>query len=194
MRAVLGLGNPGEEYRRTRHNAGFRVLAALAARHGGEISRKRFHALVGEVQLGSAKVILACPQTFMNESGRAARALSDFFGLSPAELLVVCDDFHLPLGQLRARPAGSDGGHNGLESVIRELGTQDFPRLRVGIGECRGDSVQFVLGAFSRAEERAMVTTLDRAADAVEVWAGQGLAECMNRYNAAEKKESEGAS
>jgi PTH1 family peptidyl-tRNA hydrolase len=179
--AVLGLGNPGDEYRDTRHNVGFRVLERL----GAPLARKRFRALVAEVQWGSEKVLLACPQTFMNESGRAARAVLDFHALAPERLLVVCDDFHLPLARLRVRTGGSAGGHRGLESIIRELGTEAFPRLRLGIGECRGDSVKYVLGRFSRAEQDEIQPAIERAATAVRVWAEQGIAACMNRFNAA---------
>jgi peptidyl-tRNA hydrolase, PTH1 family len=185
MLAMLGLGNPGDEYRGTRHNIGFRVAERLAAELGGRIEKQRFRSLVAEVRLGEEKLLVACPQTFMNESGRAARAVVDFFGLEPRALLVVCDDFHLALGRLRVRSGGSSGGHNGLESIIRELGTPEFPRLRVGIGECRGDSVGYVLGRFSRADEEAIGPAIERAACAVRVWAEEGLENCMNRFNAA---------
>jgi len=196
--AVLGLGNPGEEYRGTRHNVGFRVLARLAAELGAPGARKRLRSLIAEVPLGKEKLLLAWPQTFMNESGRSARAVLDFYGLEPARLLVVCDDFHLPLGRLRARSDGSAGGHHGLESIIRELGTGEFPRLRLGIGECSGDSVAYVLGRFSRAEQAALEPAVARAALAVRVWVEKGMEACMNQFNAgtAEPKgpaQSEGA-
>ena len=198
MRVVLGLGNPGEEYRHTRHNVGFRVLERLAGELGVKIARRRFRSLVAEVRMGDDKVLLACPQTYMNESGRAARAAVDFLSLEPAGLLVVCDDFHLPLGRLRARSDGSAGGHHGLESIIRELGTGEFPRLRLGIGECSGDSVAYVLGRFSRAEQAALEPAVARAALAVRVWVEKGMEACMNQFNAgtAEPKgpaQSEGA-
>ena len=183
MLAVLGLGNPGEEYRTTRHNAGFRVLESLAGEFGERVARRRFRSLVAEVRLGDEKLILACPQTYMNESGRAARALIDFFGLEPEQLLVVCDDFNLDLGRIRVRRSGSTGGHNGLESVGRELGTDGFPRLRVGIGRAPGDTVRYVLGRFSRADEKAIVPVVGHAASAVRCWAGEGIETCMNRYN-----------
>jgi peptidyl-tRNA hydrolase, PTH1 family len=184
MLAVLGLGNPGDEYRGTRHNVGFRVLERLAGSLGERIERQRFRALVAEARLGEEKLLLACPQTFMNESGRSARAVVDFYGLEAKRLLVVCDDFHLEFGRLRVRAEGSSGGHNGLESVIRELGTEAFPRLRLGIGECRGDSVGYVLGRFSRADEEKIDPAIDRAASAVRVWAEEGMENCMNRFNA----------
>jgi PTH1 family peptidyl-tRNA hydrolase len=185
MLAVLALGNPGDEYRGTRHNVGFRVAERLAGELGGRIEKQRFRSLVAEVRLGEKKLLLACPQTFMNESGRAARAVVDFYGLEPRALLVVCDDFHLALGRLRVRTGGSSGGHNGLESVMRELGTPEFPRLRLGIGECRGDSVGYVLGRFSKSDETHIGPAIERAASAVRTWVEEGIAACMNRFNAA---------
>lgn len=192
MLAVLGLGNPGEEYRNTRHNVGFRVAELVAARCGAAISRRRFSALVAEAQVEGNKLLLACPQSYMNESGRTARAVADFFGLQPAGLLVVCDDFHLELGRLRVRRSGSTGGHKGLESVVRELGSEEFPRLRIGIGECRGDSTGYVLGRFSRSEEEALAPAIERAAEAVLVWVREGIDACMNRFNAAAPADREG--
>jgi len=190
--AVLGLGNPGEEYRATRHNVGFRVLECLAAEAGEEFSRRRFNSLVAEVRLGGEKVLLCEPQTYMNNSGRAARAVLDFYKLEPARMLVVCDDFHLDLGRIRARRGGSAGGHNGLESVEGGLGTQDFPRLRLGIGEARGDSVDYVLGRFRAEAEEVISEAIRRAAGAVRCWAEEGLDACMNRFNVAPSaKESE---
>jgi len=190
--AVLGLGNPGDEYRDTRHNVGFRVVERLAGELGERVEKQRFRALVAEARLGAEKVLLACPQTFMNESGRSARAVVDFYGLEPRALLVVCDDFHLPLGRLRVRSGGSSGGHNGLESVMRELGTPEFPRLRLGIGECRGSSVNYVLGRFSKSDETQIGPAVERAASAVRVWAEEGLEACMNRFNAAPTEGSAG--
>jgi PTH1 family peptidyl-tRNA hydrolase len=135
--------------------------------------------------VGENKLLLACPQSYMNESGRTARAAADFFGLAGEGVLVVCDDFHLELGRLRVRRFGSTGGHKGLASIVRELGTEEFPRLRVGIGECRGDSTGYVLGRFGRAEEEALAPAIERAAEAVLVWASEGIEACMNRFNAA---------
>lgn len=185
MLAVLGLGNPGDEYRNTRHNVGFRVVEKLAGELGERVEKQRFRSLVAEARIGNEKVLLACPQTFMNESGRAASAVVDFYGLEPKQVLVICDDFHLDLGRLRVRKGGSAGGHNGVDSVIRELGTEEFPRLRVGIGECRGETVGYVLGRFSRADEEKIGPAIERAAQAVRVWVEQGTEACMNRFNAA---------
>ncbi len=189
MLAVLGLGNPGDEYRATRHNVGFRVLEHLAAGLGEEFSRKRFRSMVAEVRLGSEKVILCEPQTYMNKSGAAARAVLDFYKLEPAGVLVVCDDFHLELGRVRVRRGGSSGGHNGLESVAGQFGTQEFPRLRLGIGEAPHGSVDYVLGRFRAGEEEVISETIRRSADAVRCWAEEGIEACMNRFNARSAKE-----
>jgi PTH1 family peptidyl-tRNA hydrolase len=180
--AVLGLGNPGEKYRSTRHNVGYRVVEALTG--GTEFGRRRFKSRVAEVTIGGKRVLLCKPQTYMNRSGQAARAVLDFYKLGPAEVLVVCDDFNLELGRLRARRGGSAGGHNGLESVISELGTREFPRLRLGIGTARGGAVDFVLGGFRAAEEEVISAAVDRAAEAVRCWAAEGIDGCMNRFNA----------
>jgi PTH1 family peptidyl-tRNA hydrolase len=182
--AVLGLGNPGEEYRNTRHNVGFRVVEAVAQAAGASFGRRRFESLVAEAQMGNGKVLLCKPQTFMNESGRAARAVRDFFNLDSAALLVVCDDFNLETGRLRARRGGSSGGHNGLESVTRELGTGEFPRLRLGIGAATGGTVGYVLGRFRTEEREAIDRAVERAADAVRCWASEGIEACMNTFNA----------
>jgi peptidyl-tRNA hydrolase, PTH1 family len=190
--AVLGLGNPGDEYRSTRHNVGFKVLETVAGRSGEEFARKRFNSQVAEVQMKGAKVLLCKPQTYMNNSGRAARAVLDFYKLEPAEVLVVCDDFNLELGRMRARRSGSDGGHNGLESVITHLGTRDFPRLRLGIGATRRDTVSYVLGRFRAEEEETISKAIERVADAVCIWAIDGIETCMNRFNADPASEREG--
>ncbi len=185
MLAVLGLGNPDEEYRHTRHNLGYRVVEAVAEAAGVQFGRRRFESLVTEAQLGSEKVLLCKPQTYMNASGRAARAVRDFFNLEPAAMLVVCDDFNLELGRLRVRRGGSSGGHNGLESVAVELGTPEFPRLRLGIGAARGSTVDYVLSRFRPAEEELVTGAAARAADAVRCWAAEGIDACMNRFNTA---------
>jgi len=184
MLAVMGLGNPGEEYVATRHNVGFRVLDAVAGGAGGEFRRRKFESLVAEVRLGNEKVLLCKPQTFMNRSGRAARSVLDFYKLDLPEMLVVCDDYNLDLGRLRVRRGGSSGGHNGLESVCDQLGSTEFPRLRVGIGAARGDSVNYVLGRFGKEAEEVICAAVRRAAGAVRCWAVEGIDSCMNGFNA----------
>jgi len=189
---VVGLGNPEEEYGGTRHNVGFRVLDVLAAECGEEFGRSRFESRVAEVRLGEEKVLLLKPQTYMNRSGRACRAALAFHKLEPEAMLVVCDDFNLELGRLRARRDGSAGGHNGLESVISELGTREFPRLRLGIGAARGSTTNYVLGRFGTEEEEVISETIVRAADAVRSWITEGIEACMNRFNAAPTERDEG--
>jgi len=183
MRAILGLGNPGDEYTNTRHNVGFRALDTLAADNGGEFSRVRFFSQVAEVMIENQKAILCKPQTFMNNSGRAARAVLDFYKLELSEILVVCDDFNLDLGSLRARRGGSSGGHNGLESIAQCLASQEFPRLRMGIGNSRGNTVNFVLGRFGKDQQDQVSEMTWQAARAAGLWASGGIEECMNKFN-----------
>ncbi len=185
---VVGLGNPGAEYAETRHNIGFAVVDELGRRHDCSFKKKwRFDALVGEIRWADERVTLAKPQTYMNRSGRAVVALMLWRKLSPADLLVVVDDADLPLGEIRLRPGGGSGGHNGLRSISQSLGgDQDYPRLRVGIGRHGGPDAglsDHVLSRFG-AEERATAdAATDRAAEALECCLAEGLAVAMNRYN-----------
>ena len=177
LQLLVGLGNPGDRYADTRHNVGFMVLERLAASAGGSFrSQPRLHGLLAEVGSGDSRLRLLMPQTFMNESGRSIRAALDWFGLQPADLLLIVDDMDLPLGRLRLRASGSAGGHNGLRSAISHLGTQDFPRLRIGIGapaenpqERKARTIGHVLGRFSPGERPLLNDVL------VEVEAGVGL-------------------
>jgi PTH1 family peptidyl-tRNA hydrolase len=188
---VLGLGNPGREYAATRHNAGYRVLDVLAAEAGAEFARRRFESLVAEISLEGRKVLLCKPQTYMNLSGRAARAVLDFYKLDNPAMLVVCDDFNLRRGRLRVRRGGSAGGHKGLDSIIGQLGSPDFPRMRLGIGAAPGGATDHVLGRFT-AEEQADVSELvQRAAAAVRCWVLEGIDACMNRFNASPAGEAD---
>jgi PTH1 family peptidyl-tRNA hydrolase len=185
---VVGLGNPGQEYGGTRHNAGFEVLDRVAQRHGSSFKRKwRMSAVVAELVVADAKVTLAKPGTFMNRSGQAVAALVNWLKASPASLLVVVDDADLPVGQMRLRQAGGSGGHNGLRSIIAALGgDENFPRLRVGIGRTApvgADIANHVLGRFAPAERVAAAAALDVAADAVECCLKEGLTTAMNRFN-----------
>lgn len=185
---VLGLGNPGEEYRRTRHNLGFRVVDALAAAHGGRWRRGVGPSLVASVALADRRGALAKPLTWMNRSGHAARALrAQFEGPPEGRILVVVDDLDLPLGRLRLRPSGGDGGHNGLRSLITELGTSAFPRLRLGIGRPPGDDaddvVDHVLEEFLPEEEEAAAQLVARAQECVEAFVAQGTELAMSRFN-----------
>jgi len=187
MKIVVGLGNPGPKYDRTRHNVGFRVIDELSQRLGAGKPRLRFDATLAEGSLGAEKVLLASPQTYMNESGRSVRQLVDFFGLQLGDLLVVCDDFNLELARLRMRAGGSAGGQKGLADMIRKLATEDFPRLRIGIGRPpqHMDSSDFVLSKFKRSEQQSIDDAVVRAAEGVELWIRSGIGPAMNRINAA---------
>lgn len=186
MRVVVGLGNPGKQYHGTRHNVGFAVVDALASSpHAGRF-QSRFSAQVAELMEGTEKVLLVKPETFMNLSGRAVRQVMDFYQLEPTNLLVVCDDVNLPLGKLRVRTKGSHGGHNGLRDIQNHLGTAEYPRLRIGVdaaGE-KGEMVDHVLGRFRPSERPVIDEAIAAGAQAVSVWAQQGIEVCMNRFNA----------
>jgi len=187
-RLILGLGNPGERYRGTRHNLGFLVVDELARRHGARVGRLECGALVGPVVGPWGDARLAKPQTYMNRSGHAARCLSERHGYPPDRILVVYDELALPLGRLRIRPSGSPGGHRGMESVLDTLRTDRVPRLRLGIApeEDRpaGErQVDFVLEGFADEEREPMEEMIHRAADACETWLEEGLEAAMNRFN-----------
>ncbi|HEY3283233.1 MAG TPA: aminoacyl-tRNA hydrolase [Armatimonadota bacterium] len=183
-KVILGLGNPGGEYEMTRHNVGFLVVDVLSDRLHLEVRRTGLKCLRGETRAGDHRVILAKPLTYMNLSGQAARGLLDYYRLSPRDLLVVTDDVNLPVGRLRLRADGSAGGHNGLKSLIQCLGTQEFPRLRIGVGApVPGTMIHHVLGRFPKEEMPAVRDAVHRAADAVECLLAEGLQEAMNRFN-----------
>ncbi len=185
MKIIVGLGNPGFSYRSTRHNLGFMVVNALARRRGMRFRRGRLHGAVAEGRIGKEEVALIRPLTFMNLSGRCVAAVRKHYRCEPADLLVICDDIHLDLGRLRLRRSGSAGGHKGLISIIEHLHTQDFPRLRMGIGRppegVRG--MDYVLGAFRRSEWPTVHEMIARASEAAETWVYFGIEEAMNRYN-----------
>jgi PTH1 family peptidyl-tRNA hydrolase len=185
MKLVVGLGNPGRKYEGTRHNVGFEVLARLARECDASPPRRKFDGELSECQLGGEKALLLAPQTFMNRSGLSVRQAFDFYQVGLEDLLVVCDEFQLPVGQLRLRPQGTDGGQNGLADVIRTLGTREFPRLRIGIGPVpdRWNPADFVLGKFTSSEREIIDVEIARAADAVKLWASEGVAAAMNKYN-----------
>jgi PTH1 family peptidyl-tRNA hydrolase len=191
MKIVVGLGNPGPNYERTRHNVGFRVIDELSQRLAAGKPRLRFDAAVAEGSLGSEKILLAAPRTYMNESGRSVRQLVDFFGLPLVDLLVVCDDFNLELARLRMRAGGSAGGQKGLADIIRKLATEEFQRLRIGIGRPpeQMDAADFVLSKFKRGEQKSMDEAILRAAEGVELWIRSGIGPAMNRINATSTNE-----
>ncbi|QDU23470.1 aminoacyl-tRNA hydrolase [Urbifossiella limnaea] len=184
MKLIVGLGNPGPKYAGTRHNVGFDVIDYLAAAPGTSPFREKFEAFVAERQEGGEAVLLVKPLTFMNLSGRSVRAVLDFYKLTVEQLLVVCDDFNLPLGKLRVRAKGSHGGQNGLRNIQDQLGTDGYARLRIGVGQpAEGEAVDFVLSRFKPAERAAAADAVAKAAQAAVVWATAGVEECMNRFN-----------
>jgi PTH1 family peptidyl-tRNA hydrolase len=181
---VVGLGNPGSKYEGTRHNVGFEVVDRLARGGSGTSFAAKFDGLLAEAEIAFHRVLLLKPQTFMNLSGRCVRQVLQFYKIDLADLLVVCDDLSLPLGKLRIRGGGSDGGQKGLRDIAAQLGTEDYARLRIGIGD-RGpiDAADFVLTRFRPVERPIIDDALIAATQAVAVWADQGLAEAMNRFN-----------
>jgi PTH1 family peptidyl-tRNA hydrolase len=181
---VVGLGNPGTKYQGTRHNVGFEVIDRLARGGSGAAFSARFDGLLAETEIAFHRVLLLKPQTFMNLSGRCVRQVLQFYKIDLADMLVVCDDLALPLGKLRIRGGGSDGGQKGLRDIAAQLGTDAFPRLRIGIGD-RGpiDAADFVLTRFRPAERPIIEDALIVATQAVAVWVDKGLAEAMNRFN-----------
>ena len=184
-RIILGLGNPGGEYAETRHNIGFRVADTVAERARMTLDGHFASSIGGEGRWKSRNFVVAKPQTFMNRSGEAARAILRRYSAAPADLLVVVDDIHLPVGTIRLRSGGGTGGHNGLEDIAYRLGTNDFPRLRVGVGNdfSRGGQSDFVLSTFDENETEVVDEVVTRSAEAALCFVSDGLQKTMNRYN-----------
>ena len=184
LKLVVGLGNPGSKYAATRHNIGFEVLDRLAAGGSGAKFTRKFDGLVAEAEIDFRRVLLLKPETFMNLSGRPVAQVVRFYKLDLADLLVVCDDLNLPRGKLRIRGGGSDGGQKGLRDISAHLGSENYARLRVGLGD-RGatDAVDYVLSRFRSSERPVIDDALILASQAVAVWMTQGLAAAMNRFN-----------
>ena len=183
---LVGLGNPGPKYARSRHNVGFRAVDALCEQQRCRCDRLRLKALTGFCELGGQKVLLVKPMTYMNLSGQAVRPLADYYKIPPERILVIFDDISLPVGKLRVRPDGSAGGHNGDKSLIAELGTQDFPRVKVGVGAKPHpdyDLADWVLSSFSSQEEKLLAPTLERALLAAEAVIAEGTTRAMNQFN-----------
>jgi len=183
-RVLVGLGNPGERYRQTRHNVGFRVIETVAVRRGLPLDGTECNARTAD----GGGVLLVLPQTYMNRSGYTLRCLVERRGLVPEATLVVYDEVHLPVGRLRLRKKGGPGGHRGMESVVENLRTAEVPRLRCGVGPAEGELpgealVDFVLAPFEGSEEEAVAAMIERAADACEAWLDEGLDVAMNRFN-----------
>jgi peptidyl-tRNA hydrolase, PTH1 family len=191
VKLIVGLGNPGKPYRDTRHNVGFKVIDEIARRHGVRFETSPAEAEMAKARdLGEGGTLLAKPLTFMNLSGHAAGELLRYFKIEVPDLLVVADDVNLPLGRLRARMRGSEGGHNGLRSIIDQLGTNEFPRLRVGVGrgDTRRDLADHVLAGFEPGEQDEIDRALVRAADAGEMFAIEGIVKVMNTFNTGDKE------
>ena len=183
---IVGLGNPGKEYERTRHNAGFRAIDILADKLGCRIDKGKFQGLYGQTVYGGRKVYLLKPQTYMNLSGRSVLQLSAYFNIPPQRIIVLFDDISLEPGRLRIRADGSAGGHNGIKSMINELGSQAFPRVKIGVGAKPHpdyDLADWVLSTFSAQEEKALKVALENAADAALSIIDRGVPETANRFN-----------
>ena len=183
---IVGLGNPGKEYERTRHNCGFRAVDVLADKLGCKIDKLKYQGLYCQTTYNGTKVFLLKPQTYMNLSGRSVLQLSAYFNIPPQRIIVLFDDISLPPGRLRIRPDGSAGGHNGIKSIIGELGSQSFPRVKIGVGakpHPEFELADWVLSAFTANEEKALVPALDRAADAALSIIDRGVPETANRFN-----------
>lgn len=185
MKLVVGLGNPGRRYQGTRHNVGFAVLAELARRFASGTPKSKFQAEIVHADLEGQRVLLLSPLTYMNQSGISVQRAKAFYRIPNDDLLVLCDDLSLPVAKLRFRAKGSSGGQKGLEDIRCRLGTEDFPRLRVGIGAPPEgwDWADYVLSKFTKQEIPAIEQAVRKAADAVVVWAREGIESCMNQYN-----------
>ena len=182
----MGLGNPGREYERTRHNCGFRALDVLAGKLGCKIDKAKFQGIYGQANYGGKKLMLLKPLTYMNLSGRSVLQLSAYFNIPPQRIIVMFDDISLEPGRLRVRADGSAGGHNGIKSIIQEVGSQAFPRVKIGVGSKPNpefDLANWVLSTFSAQEEKALAVSLENAADAALSIIDRGVPETANRFN-----------
>ncbi|MGH2443393.1 MAG: aminoacyl-tRNA hydrolase [Chloroflexota bacterium] len=180
---VMGLGNPGPRFEDTRHNVGFMAANRLAARYDLRFRGSKLRAETGRGTVQGVPVLIALPETYMNESGNAATRLLSYYRVPHESLLVVCDDLDLPFGTIRLRPDGSGGGQNGLKSIIQSIGSDAFPRIRLGIGRPPGDAVSYVLSRFPREQVEMLPALLDIAADAIEMALKTGVGAAMNQYN-----------
>ena len=191
MYIIAGLGNPTREYEKTRHNVGFDTIDVLADKLNTSVDEKKFKGLYGKGIIAGEKVILLKPQTFMNLSGESVRAAADFYKVAPEEIIVIYDDISLEPGQLRVRKKGSAGGHNGMKNIIAHLGTQDFPRIRVGVGEKPAgmDLADYVLGRFSKGERELLEEAFKEGARAAVAILCDGIESAMNQFNGKKSRE-----
>lgn len=185
MKVIVGLGNPGTKYAGTRHNIGFDTVTALADKYSIKLKDKKFNGLIGEGFIEGEKVMLVQPQTYMNLSGECVGLIAGFYKLDAEDIIVICDDINLDTGRLRIRAKGSAGGHNGLKNIIAHLGTEAFPRIRIGVGEkTEGwDLADYVLARFSGEDEATMRKAIKNAVGAVETWISYDIGKAMNLYN-----------
>ncbi len=183
---IVGLGNPGGKYEMTRHNAGFLAIDLLARQLDVDIKKLKFHALVADAKIGGRRCLLMKPQTFMNNSGEAVGEAARFFKIAPENIIILSDDVTLDVGKIRVRRKGSAGGHNGLKSIISHLGTEEFPRVKIGVGkkpDALMDLVDWVLGTFPKEQQPDLKTALENAGSAVEVIVSDGVDAAMNEFN-----------
>ena len=182
---IVGLGNPGQKYEHTRHNMGFLTVDLLAEKLGVKLNKVKFKAAYNIVKFAGCKCLVMKPQTYMNLSGEAVREAAQFYKIPPERVLVIYDDVSLPVGKLRVRPSGSAGGHNGIKNIIAHLGTQEFPRVKIGVaapGE-EGDMVDWVIGVPSQAERKILAESFEKAIEAAECIISDGCQKAMNRFN-----------
>lgn len=183
MIIIVGLGNPGREYNNTRHNIGFEAINYIADKYNIDIDREKFKGVYGEGVIDGQKVILLKPTTYMNLSGESVRAIMDFYKLTQDEIIILYDDISLPVGRLRIRDKGSAGGHNGIKSIISNLGTDKFSRIKIGVGESKGDLVKHVLGQFSKKDSEVLQDVLSTVVSATETIIESDIKEAMNKFN-----------
>lgn len=188
MYAIIGLGNPGREYENTRHNMGFKTIDVLAEKTNTKIEKIKFHSLIGETNIAGEKVILVKPQTYMNNSGVAVREVCDYYKIEPENTLVIYDDADLEEGTIRIRPFGSSGSHNGMKSVIYQLYSDRFPRIRIGIGMARGDMINYVTGRIPEEKMKEFSNAWETSACAAICFVEEGIEAAMNKYNPSRKK------
>lgn len=191
MYIIAGLGNPGSKYENTRHNMGFKAIDTMASEFGIDVNRAKFKGLIGEGRIGTEKVILLKPQTYMNLSGQSVREIMNFYKIPEENLIVIYDDFDLPIGSIRVRKSGGPGTHNGMKSVVQELGSRKFPRVRVGIGSSDGSTIQFVIGKVGKDEQQILNEAAEAAASAAADIIRIGIENAMNIHNTrkSEKKD-----
>lgn len=183
MYLIVGLGNPGQEYKNTRHNVGFDLLDLIANKYDIDMSKSKFKGIYGEGRIGNEKVILLKPTTYMNLSGESAREVIDFYKISNENIIILYDDISLDVGKLRIRSKGSAGGHNGIKSIIQHLNSDVFTRIKIGVGQPKGNLVSHVLGGFSKEDREKIQDIFEVSANAIECIISEGITEAMNKFN-----------